>query len=645
MICAVIYGIKYGGDSMDVQGQQKKTIAKLEHTSGRVPNMHVEKGVIPPTNQWFSGVVFGDNRQPAYAYPLSFQVKNAGVTISYPTPTAVADTVYANHTDAIAVDMGAPNAKLAGYDDLTMTLNYYDAQNKLVAQSTAAHGSPYFFITLKKDQNISITSKGGVVAKAGDTYKITEGSRVYGVGANATIQNKTSLTINAKAGDTVTIFAAPNTASYTKIAQYARHRVTGGSVSYDTQDQSLYTKYKLKTDDGGDTLFAHHTAMDMNSESIAAPYTSLYGPLQVSAGTSWQASQKLPAMNDQLSIDKLSNDQKQELMQLVRQDTGSLNLEKKDTYFGGKELYRTAQLLSLAKQLGMNSEATAVQDKLRDRLDDWLTLTSDKTKTSLRFYYDDQIHGLVGLEPSFGSDEFNDHHFHYGYFLYASAILGRYDAQFIEKNKDALSLIISDIASTKQTDVFPKNRVFDQYLGHSWASGYGDFFDGNNQESSSEATNAWFGMYMLSQQMGDAKQQDFAQALYTREQATASQYWLSNSVQQNFPGYAHVFASLRWGGKIDAATFFSPRPQAKVGIQLIPMSMAQQNLNSKNVKATLQEVAPETQDYQGQFGDYLAMYLAITDKNAAINIAKNLPVTAIDDGNSRSYMMAWIYTQ
>ena len=34
---------------------------------------------------------------------------------------------------------------------------------------------------------------------------------------------------------------------------------------------------------------------------------------------------------------------------------------------------------------------------------------------------------MVGLTPSFGSDEYNDHHFHYGYFLYAAGVLAAND--------------------------------------------------------------------------------------------------------------------------------------------------------------------------------------------------------------------------
>ena len=56
-------------------------------------------------------------------------------------------------------------------------------------------------------------------------------------------------------------------------------------------------------------------------------------------------------------------------------------------------------------------------------------------------------------------------------------------------------LLIRDIASPDRDDpLFPFLRTFDPYAGHSWASGTALFGSGNNQESSSEAMNAWTGI-------------------------------------------------------------------------------------------------------------------------------------------------------
>src|SRR5688572_31565583 len=62
------------------------------------------------------------------------------------------------------------------------------------------------------------------------------------------------------------------------------------------------------------------------------------------------------------------------------------------------------------------------------------------------------------------------------------------------------TLFRSDIASPDRQDkLFPFLRNFDPYAGHSWASGHARFGDGNNNESSSEAMNAWYGMILFGQ--------------------------------------------------------------------------------------------------------------------------------------------------
>ena len=49
--------------------------------------------------------------------------------------------------------------------------------------------------------------------------------------------------------------------------------------------------------------------------------------------------------------------------------------------------------------------------------------------------------------PSFGSDEFNDHHFHYGYFLYAAARLRRDDPALVARCAPVIDTLVADIAA------------------------------------------------------------------------------------------------------------------------------------------------------------------------------------------------------
>lgn len=43
--------------------------------------------------------------------------------------------------------------------------------------------------------------------------------------------------------------------------------------------------------------------------------------------------------------------------------------------------------------------------------------------------------------------------------------------------------------------------------------------------------------------------------------------------------------------------------------------------------------------------NYLLMYLALVDKNEALTLLSSQRDEFIDDGNSRTYLRAWIYAQ
>ncbi len=79
----------------------------------------------------------------------------------------------------------------------------------------------------------------------------------------------------------------------------------------------------------------------------------------------------------------------------------------------------------------------------------------------------------------FGNTYYNDHHFHYGYFVYAAAVIGHLDPSWVAPNKDYVNALVRDYANPSAQDAyFPVSRGFDWYHGHSWAHGLFETFDG-----------------------------------------------------------------------------------------------------------------------------------------------------------------------
>lgn len=96
------------------------------------------------------------------------------------------------------------------------------------------------------------------------------------------------------------------------------------------------------------------------------------------------------------------------------------------------------------------------------------------------------------LTPSI-SAFYNDLHFHYGYHIYAAAVVSHFDPDWAKKYFERVLLLVRNIANPAESgDYFPAFRHKDWYQGHSWASGVvPPYLNGRNQESSSESIAAY----------------------------------------------------------------------------------------------------------------------------------------------------------
>ena len=210
-----------------------------------------------------------------------------------------------------------------------------------------------------------------------------------------------------------------------------------------------------------------------------------------------------------------------------------------------------------------------------------------------------------------------------------------------------MDLLAADNATgAADPSYFPELRAFDVYAGHSWASGTSPFGDGNNQESSSEAVNAYNGLALWAAASRNEPLAAEATWLLSAEAASAQAYWTNfDRDDPAYDGFDHTVTSLVWGGKRDWATWFSPEPSAMLGILVLPMSPVSSYLagDPERIRANLADAAPDGFDVL--FGDYLLMYSALAgsaDAAAALTAARSLNEDRIDDGDSRSYLLAWL---
>ena len=331
----------------------------------------------------------------------------------------------------------------------------------------------------------------------------------------------------------------------------------------------------------------------------------------------------------------------------VAADVAATKPYPQDSYFGGKSLYRDAMLMEIAKAVGANDAAKTVKDRLTTSLQRWTGPKGADARATECFVYDATYHGVIGLQASFGSDEYNDHHFHYGYFLYAAGVLCADDSALAAKLAPVMDLLAADIASPKDTGFFPQWRPFDAYASHSWASGTSPFPDGNNQESSSEAVNAWAGLALWARARGDAALEQQATWMHSLKTQTALAYWLTPDMSA-FSGFQHHVVGIGWGSKRDYATWFSPDPTAILMIQVLPASPSAGYLAASpdRVSAAIAE-AVGSGDYRKTYGDYCLLYSSLASRDAAAKALDIAPSLAdhIDDGSSMSYLLAYLMTR
>jgi endo-1,3(4)-beta-glucanase len=633
------------------QDQVAPLVDSIVHkTVKELPTKRLANGLLPPTNRWFSGLVFGDKPQPVFPLPLSFSLTDRGFAFGQPALTTSEKNISGGYKPDVTVDVGAADARVSEYDTLTVTIENLGG-GKVLGQTRIAQGSPFVSYTAAQTSQISTGLEFG---KTDDGWTAQAGDVTYGLVVEDGSVSGGAIKLDK--GGTATWFVVPADGSAQELAQLATHSLKGSSLDYGLDRDQVRTTLTYQAD--GDTAFA---AMPHQQQGLApgiacdlGSYPSIYGTLKLCSGSELSWSSPLIEPKASLDLGNLSGEQRQELIAQVTEDATGLPAFPADTYFGGKALYRAAMLYELAVQLKAEQPAAEVKAKLVESLGMWTDPQGCAKRQAFCFVYDEQAKGVVGMTPSFGSEEFNDHHFHYGYFLYAAGILAARDPALGKQYAPVINLLAADIASSAnggkgnagEAASFPDRRTSDAYAGHSWASGTAPFADGNNQESSSEAVTAWTGLALWAKADGNANLATEATWMLSSEAQSGHSYWTNfDASEPIYSGYGHKIVALNWGGKRDYATWFSPEPAAMLGILLIPMSPSATYLAGDPARID-SNVAEATGDkFDQKFGDYLLMYSALAgeeQRKAALVTAEKLDEKWIDDGNSRSYLLAWL---
>lgn len=231
-------------------------------------------------------------------------------------------------------------------------------------------------------------------------------------------------------------------------------------------------------------------------------------------------------------------------------------------------------------------------DALKKIMQNWLTYGGEEDYPYYMYY-----HTSWGAVSGDGGDHgmainLSDHHFLWAYFIFPAAVLASYDDAFVEDYGEMIELLIRDCMNPdKDDDMLPFMRNFDVYEGHSWAGGYGDNNSGNNQESASEATFGWAGLYLWGLVTGNEKYEEAGIWGYTSEVNAIEQYWFNvdkgteNDSHNWAPDYgvnvygdsnvnSIPYIGMVWGLGYTNGTYFSGNPCCIMGIHMLPVTPA-----------------------------------------------------------------------
>jgi endo-1,3(4)-beta-glucanase len=534
-----------------------------------------------PTNQWWTSALTGPWSQPMYAHPLAIQATPDGIEISASRPTVQPNTIQSPFQPALTAGGASQSVRVTDYGAFSVRLESALVEGGRL-ETTVVMGSPLVFLRFR-DAEPRLVATGPVqITDNGARVRLTAaGDRRFDAvasGSGRWEQSGTQLRLaDAGQGGVVAVAAVPDgedSGWLPALRRSAANPVTTTTAKsrYDGRLGQVTQQLRVVRERAGAGLFAllpHHQRALASSgiKPVAGSYLDPRGTLRLVQAETVTLRVPMPGLLPgppvlpEASRAAVARDVVADLAQ--RGDSGG------GSYFGFKELGRLATMAELAGRAGDATTRQQALQRLRGLLVDWVTY--DGPDDARFFGYDRTWGGLIAVPAEFGSHDYNDHHFQYGYLVRAAATLARADRGFVRDYGPVVDLVVRDYAGGGDQDGFPTTRVFSPYLGHSLASGFASFASGNNQESSSEAVAAWEALVRWGAASGQPDLVATGVQRYAVEALAARTYWLGDGVTRP-AGYAHRSAGIVWDGKIDFATFFDAKPESIIGIQLLPLT-------------------------------------------------------------------------
>lgn len=274
-------------------------------------------------------------------------------------------------------------------------------------------------------------------------------------------------------------------------------------------------------------------------------------------------------------------------------------------------------------------------------------------------YYDEKWGGIASRQgfttdmcglADFGNACYNDHHYHYGYFIHAAAILLYVKPEMREENSFIayVNSLIRDIANPSTADTyFPQFRAFDWYDLHSWSHGVTPSADGKDEESTSEDINAYFGIQQWARLLKfHSLEQTSTLMMALLAHTTKRLFLMKDDNDIHPPDYVrNRVTGIFFESKVHYGTFFGAESVFIHGIQMLPLTPALLLARDKEFcQQEYNDIISKTGFNTGKPGwDSLLITgnLAIIDPPRAFGMLQGLPESGMNGGLSRAWALYW----
>ncbi|WCJ25426.1 glycosyl hydrolase family 81 protein [Euphorbia peplus] len=624
-----------------------------------------------PTNSFFQNFTLKNGDQPEYIHPYLVKSSNSSLSISYPSRFHNASFLYQVFTSDLTISSSnqsnPPKSHvISSYSDLGVILDFPSSNLSFFL----VRGSPFLTCSVNDTTAISISTIHAILSVSSNssltkfTVKLNNGQTwlIYSSSPINLCHSISSITSDGFCGMIRVAVLPESDPSYEAILdRFSACYAVSGEASFATP---FCVEYKWEKKGWGDLLMLAHPLhvqllSGQNVEILDGfKYKSIDGDLVGVVGDSWMLKSD-PVSVTWHSIKGVKEDSCAEIVSALCKDVEGLNssaITTSSSYFYGKLVARAARLALIAEEVGYLDVIPTIRKYLKDTIEPWLNGSFNGNG----FMYDDKWGGIVTKQGStdsgadFGFGVYNDHHYHLGYFLYAIAVLVKIDPLWGRRYKPQAYTLMADFMnlSRRSKSNYPRLRCFDLYKLHSWAGGLTEFGDGRNQESTSEAVNAYYSAALMGLAYGDTHLVAIGSTLTAMEIHAAQTWW---HVRENDKLYESEFTmenrvvGVLWANKRDSGLWFAPPEwkECRLGIQLLPLLPISETLFSdvRFVKELVNWTIPALgREGVGEgWKGFVYALEGIYDKESALEKIGKL--NGHDDGNSLSNLLWWIHSR